>query len=63
MDSFLTDKQVVKLSRVKATIDEILVDKIKTKNSKPVFLKINMAQGGFRSIEEFKQEAVNTFTV
>lgn len=59
----LTLKQMDKIDITANAIRSILKSKTVSKNSKPVFLKINMAQGGFRSIEEYTQETVNTINL
>lgn len=55
----LSETQKEKLGNVVNAIGGILIKKATAKNSKPVFLRIDMANGGFRAIEEFKQETVS----
>ena len=56
--TILYSKQKEKLGNVINGIESVLSKKVADKNSKPVFIRVNMANGGFRSIEEFTQETV-----
>jgi len=55
----LNEKQISKLGSTLEEIGKILEGKVFESNSKPVFIKISMNQGGFRSLELFEQETVS----
>ena len=55
----INERQRKKLNSTLAAIGQILESKVVNSNSKPVFLKISMNQGGFRSLEEFSRESIS----